>query len=814
MLIEADVTSPGRAEAMLKGTHVTRTRYAHQVTALSLSILRREAYTKYMGDCEESGEVILSFKAWCDEKEEALPQFKYWQTAYDMELLLLRFVRSIRVGDLNLYVKTLDEVVDWAFILDHYNYARWLPVHVRDLLNLPMKHPHLYRQFADGFFSIAKTCNPFSMIGFDHNHEQQNKELKMHGGTLNLNDECIFTEWSVAGPEVARVIAEFEAGMPSNKEFIPKHHDQSPSVQKRFAADTKALVAAFQDAGNPFDEDSDEIVILDTKEVMSESVAQSIMCAHVEGKKQHSAFVKERLESITVSFHEPIKMNKILLPSNPYKKQRAIKRIDSTKNDLHLLRQLYISLQVREGNADRLFEVENTDVPPSLSKHGKISGQKSDLVSCLEADSSSDFNEADVKLIDGASMVHRLKPDGSIKTFRDYAEKKVIPFAKKHLATAKRVDVIWDRYISDSLKATTRESRGAGVRQRLACDGNGKMPKNWSSYLRNETNKTELFQYLSGVITKSVFEEGKVVISTCDRSILRNPSADDTVNAQTEYPLYPCNHEEFDTRVLLHAANASSQGYNRILIIANDTDVIVLAISFFTEIAAEKLWVTFGIGKKLRYVPIHDICHAMSPTKAYALPAFHALTGCDNTSFFSGTGKKSAYAKWCTRPDLTTALCHLMQRPPTLSPEDIDVIESYVVLLYSITCSSTEVNQARQNIFAQSSRTFEYLPPTKAALIEHVKRVTYQAGYVWGQSLVANQVLPSPGSWGWTHTESGWVPFWTPLPPAAKALEELVSCGCTKSCAGKCSCYKRGLVCTARCKCGGNCYGQPAPIQH
>lgn len=179
VLIDAEVTSPGRAEAMLKGTHVTRTRYAHQVTALSLSILRREAYTKYMNDCWENGDDhgLLSFKAWCNKKGETLPQFKYWQTVYDMEMLLLRFVRSIRVTDLDLYEKTLDEVADWAFILDHYHYARWLPVHVRDMLNLPMKHPHLFKQFADGFFTIAKTRNLFSLIGFDQNHEQQNKEL-------------------------------------------------------------------------------------------------------------------------------------------------------------------------------------------------------------------------------------------------------------------------------------------------------------------------------------------------------------------------------------------------------------------------------------------------------------------------------------------------------------------------------------------------------------------------------------------------------------------------------------------------------------
>ena len=109
------------------------------------------------------------------------------------------------------------------------------------------------------------------------------------------------------------------------------------------------------------------------------------------------------------------------------------------------------------------------------------------------------------------------------------------------------------------------------------------MPKNWKSYQRNETNKMELFQYLSGVIAQSVVDEGKVVITTCNENVLLNLRADNTV-VQSEYPLSSCNHEEFDTRVMLHTANAVSQGYNCILIIANDTDIIVLGVSFFTEI--------------------------------------------------------------------------------------------------------------------------------------------------------------------------------------------------------------------------------------
>ena len=92
--------------------------------------------------------------------------------------------------------------VCYVGINDHYNYARWLPMHVRKMMNVRVKHPALYRQFADGFFTIAETQNPFSMIGFDQQPDQQNKELKMHGATLNLSGECVFAEWAVAGPEM------------------------------------------------------------------------------------------------------------------------------------------------------------------------------------------------------------------------------------------------------------------------------------------------------------------------------------------------------------------------------------------------------------------------------------------------------------------------------------------------------------------------------------------------------------------------------------------------------------------------------------
>ena len=139
-----------------------------------------------------------------------------------------------------------------------------------------------------------------------------------------------------------------------------------------------------------------------------------------------------------------------------------------------------------------------------------------------------------------------------------------------------------------------------------------------------------------------------------------------------------------------------------------------------------------GFHLELRNIQINDICNTMYSAKAKCLPAFHALTGSDNTSFFSGTGKKTAYAKWSTRPELTSTLCHLMDKPETPSSDDIAVIESFIISLYSVYCTLADVNKARQQIFAQSSRTFEYLPPMKAALVEHIKRTTHLAELCMG----------------------------------------------------------------------------------
>ena len=58
--------------------------------------------------------------------------------------------------------------------------------------------------------------------------------------------------------------------------------------------------------------------------------------------------------------------------------------------------------------------------------------------------------------------------------------------------------------------------------------------------------------------------------------------------------LSPCSHEEADTRLLLHAADAVQKGYRKLCLRTVDTDVVVLAIAMFHQINPDELWLAFG----------------------------------------------------------------------------------------------------------------------------------------------------------------------------------------------------------------------------
>ena len=56
-----------------------------------------------------------------------------------------------------------------------------------------------------------------------------------------------------------------------------------------------------------------------------------------------------------------------------------------------------------------------------------------------------------------------------------------------------RLDLVWDTYLPESLKESTREKRGKGVRRKVS--GQTKLPGKWMDFLRDSKNKEELFAF-------------------------------------------------------------------------------------------------------------------------------------------------------------------------------------------------------------------------------------------------------------------------------------------------------------------------------
>ena len=69
-----------------------------------------------------------------------------------IEKLYLAFICSIRERDFDKYVICLKSICVWMEAFDRRHYKKWLPVHVRDMINLKRDHPEIYKEFKAGKF--------------------------------------------------------------------------------------------------------------------------------------------------------------------------------------------------------------------------------------------------------------------------------------------------------------------------------------------------------------------------------------------------------------------------------------------------------------------------------------------------------------------------------------------------------------------------------------------------------------------------------------------------------------------------------------
>ena len=239
-LIQASLATHGKADSFLKASHVTCTRHTNQITVCSLYLLQQKAYTEYCNGVEE-GCNKMSLEDWCDQRAEPYPLFLFRSIILQMEREVLIYARVIRDGDFLLYIDALTKIVPWFFALGHTNYARWIPVHLRDMVSLNDNHPGVFAEFRKGMF-CEETAHVFSDIAIDQAHQQNNASVKGDGGAMGLTEyPAALRRWILSSPEMARLIGKFEVLTKKRMKTDFRHREQKNHAHTAFGRDITSL---------------------------------------------------------------------------------------------------------------------------------------------------------------------------------------------------------------------------------------------------------------------------------------------------------------------------------------------------------------------------------------------------------------------------------------------------------------------------------------------------------------------------------------------------------------------------------------------
>ena len=793
--------------------NITKTRYHKQVLVLALEVLKRRAYRSYLDYESENGEDLLfgpkhSYQSWLTQIRAEQPQAEYFSTCQEIDLSVLEVVRACRMADLDNLVLALTAVMPYVLKLDHLNYSRNLPVFLRDLLNMKERHPQLYHELKEnGNFMGRKTKNKFSSMPIDQATEQAICWLKHSGGVIgNLDDPQTVRRHQVALPEMARICREFEG---SDKDATDDHHEMFPKLQRDFKNNVNALVDAIEKLGNPWMEKSGLLYELNESIVMPDVVVQNIRSMRQSGEVQFQAILDLRINSQVEAYTDTISRNNLMLFRKALDSKvptQTVKAVVSERKKQQA-RVVDIITAHQAGRCITALSRESSCNPPSLTKDGHMHhGNKADIVDCITTDKHKHRNRpnATCTIIDGTALIRKMKP-GLATTIKEYIDNILSPNILSHFSYASRVDLVFDRYFQNSVKNATRDGRGTGKRRKVGLDI--KIPTNWKEFLSCAENKKELFPLVSRrLVETSQLPPGKVLLMT------ENERCISTDDMDLEF-LSPSNHEEADTRMFLHLFGAVICGHKKVLIIANDSDIVVLGVRAFALISSlDELWIAYSMGANRRYVAIHEVVASIGQTRSLGLPGFHAFTGCDTTSSFFGKGKKSAYSVWLSHSKFDCAFSEMSNRQPgensirTVYP----LIQQFVSILYGADGTS-DVDETRLDFLLHKGKDFDNMPPSSDALYQHTLRSVYQSGYIWGSMFDAALEEVYVENWGRKKVggiNSSSIPRYTTLPIISRDLRELSVCKCTTGkCSGNCGCKKGEppQPCTSLCGCKGKC---------
>ena len=784
----------GLGTAFTDVNHIKKSRYTVQVVLACLYKMLKIAH-------EHSG-TSLDLTEWAESQCEN-SMFNYWYNIMLFQMNILLFVRSYRENNQMLNLSSMEKAVPLAFALDHYHYARWLPVFIQDLKLLSIEDPYLFKTIGENV-SVTTTDAKFSKMAFDQKHEQMNKEIKSRSGYINLankEDKTFLRKLELCSGEIHHYLENVEC-----RKISSKHKEESPQFCKEYIKHCDQVFNLIKQ--NPFQ--ATQFQKLNSSLIYPKEVEEDCRKIFTLGRTQYDAYVNTRFifgskDVVNTSIpHNYLKLPKDWESVAAYSPQIKVSLTNLTK--------LQEACDSRPDLAQKVFDYEFTRVPECFidAKGKPFHSGKSKLFTKLIPGSESGPPTANGLIVDISTIIrsHAAIVNLSSLTYSDFA-KYILNYVET-LATklqVERMDLVFDTYLNESIKSMTRDSRGQSCE--ILFDEDDLIKEKAESFLLNSENKTRFNALIQKHATNPLFWQwsGEIVTTYGKKFWSRNEG----VREIGEW--MDAVHEEADNRMLIHAKDMLDAGIKSIVIRTGDTDVIIIFLAYhlqFRQYSNSDIWIEKP-GKK--FISLNNAYDDLGESFCLAVPFFYCFCGCDSTtSFFQkpSTQMFDFWMKYSGQPELSEVFQQLSWQP---SKEMIDrclpIIEMFINFCYGQE-GLTSVNEARLKIFKSSvSKNLRELPPCRSSLELHVQRSAYQSGWVWGNTL-SQKPVPPVYDWGWYKVQDGrlgirWCPIDTSLNNNDSILlDSIKTCRCKDICKN-CNCARKNIACLKYCKCKGNC---------
>lgn len=590
-------------------------------------------------------EIIQKITEKLEEKKRALANNRtavLWLEYMKMVDVLRTFIKAERMGNWNLHLQAVYEMLPYFAASGHNQYAKSAHIYLQQMQDLKNSHPSVYRCFQDGLHVIRRSDRLWAGLSTDLAIEQVlMRSIKTTGGLTRGRGmtEIQRLVWLMSMPSCAEVNDAMQECTGVNYLTSEQHKDTTKARIIRDFKDEQEIIS-FLSQNNPF-----------SKDTSLRSIASGVLAeakVNVDKTKEVGDHIIKSLKGKDVIEHSFKKNDQAVTLAS--KTAVKISKTESIQIDPGLLfqRLSVVATGGQYDNPSSFFEFEMCSFPPALFDASLLprKANKSVLADEIWSYTNNDSvimipKEIAYFVLDAGALVHRIPWPPNLS----YAEicSMYVQYLKRRY---KRATIVFDGYeAGPSTKDCTHQRRSSVSGPLVTFQPEMILKLKKDEFLSNPSNKQQFIYLLGEALRRS----GYVVIHT--------PGDADVSIVQTAI-----HTSRLETTVL----------------VGDDTDLLIL-LCYHAESTLNDIFFMPEPRQRSKTRRIWNIKQTRSSlglNLCNSLLFAHAILGCDTTSSVFGIGKQAnpfkSYLQYSTVKNPQRILSLSRERRP-LCPSTMEI---------------------------------------------------------------------------------------------------------------------------------------------